>query len=100
MSRRRNLKETLNAPSPKNLGVVAAIPFVVLALVGTTAALAFGGPRSQERLEEHIRRKQRFLYLQRRGEIHPKIKFKQWERHTYRPTPKGRAGTSATARGG
>ena len=87
MPRHRSLREALAAPAPKGVALAAAIPLLVLALVGTTAALAMGGPRSQAVLEEHIRRKQRYLWLKRSGQIHPKIKFKTWERHEYpRPT--------------
>ena len=83
MPRHRTFREALAAPAPKGVALAAAIPIVILALVAGSAALAMGGPRSQAILEEHIRRKQRYLWLKRTKQIHPKIKFKTWEKHEY-----------------
>lgn len=93
----RGFKQALAAPAPKGLALAAAVPIVILALVAGSAALVMGGPKSQRILEEHIRRKQKFLWLKRTGQIHPKIKFKQWERHEFprRPRRTRRAAASA-----
>lgn len=80
---RRGFREALARPASRRLAVVAALPIVILALVAGSATLAMGGPTSQRILEEHIRRKQRFLWLKRTGQIPKKVKFKTWEKHNY-----------------
>lgn len=79
----QRLERSLKARAPKGLALAAAVPMLVLATVAATAAVVLGGPKSHARLQRHIRRKQRFLYLKRTRQISPRTKFKTWEKQTY-----------------